>query len=214
MIHSLYNILKRWGLVMSAAVKLTRDDLDARELRREAAKARDGDMARRLLALALIQEGKSRAEAAETTGMDRQTLRDWVHRYNEFGVSGLVDRKAPGRRCSLTAEQMEEVADWVRSGPNIDQDGVVRWRRRDLAARISDRFGVTLAERSVGDLLRRLGFRHLSCRPQHPRQDPQALEEHKKTSRTWLRPRSRSMPGSGRSNCGGKTRPASGSREP
>lgn len=199
---------------MSAAVKLTRDDLDASGLRREAAKAQNGDMVRRLLALALIQEGKSRAEAAETTGMDRQTLCDWVHRYNELGIGGLTDRKAPGRRCLLTEEQMEEVAGWVRAGPDIEADGVVRWRRRDLAARISDRFGVTLAERSVGDLLHRLGFRHLSCRPQHPRQDPQALEAHKKTSRTWSPPRSRSMPGSGRSNCGGKTRPVSGSREP
>ncbi|GEO83064.1 hypothetical protein ROR02_31950 [Pararhodospirillum oryzae] len=198
---------------MSAAVKMTRNDLDANGLRREASKARDGDVARRLLALALIHEGKSRAEAAETTGMDRQTLRDWVHRYNEFGIDGLTDRKAPGRRPLLTAEQMEEVAGWVRTGPDIETDGIVRWRRRDLAARISDRFGVTLAERSVGDLLRRLGFRHLSCRPRHPRQDPQALEAHKKTSRTWSPARSRSMLESGRSNCGGKTRPASGSRE-
>lgn len=191
-----------------------RDDLDANGLRREAAKARDGDVARRLLALALIHEGKSRAEAAETTGMDRQTLRDWVHRYNEFGIGGLADHKAPGRRPLLTAEQMEEVAGWVRAGPDIEADGVVRWRRRDLGARISDRFGVTLAERSVGDLLHRLGFRHLSCRPQHPRQDQQALEAHKKTSRTWSSRRSRNVPDISRSNCGGKTRPASDNREP
>jgi len=84
------------------------------------------------------------------------------------------------RMIPLTTERMEEVAGWVRAGPDIDADGVVRRRRRDLAVRISDRFGVTLAEHSVGDLLYRLGFRHLSCRLQHPRQAPQAIEAHKK----------------------------------
>jgi hypothetical protein len=49
-------------------------------LRCFAAKARDPGQARRLLALAAVREGKSRTEAAVLGAMDRQTLRDWVHR--------------------------------------------------------------------------------------------------------------------------------------
>ncbi len=50
-------------------------------LRREAARVKDARASRRMLALAQVFEGKSRTEAAESCGMDRQTLRDWVHRH-------------------------------------------------------------------------------------------------------------------------------------
>ena len=76
------------GARMSRAITITRMEHTAAELREFAASSRDGAQVRRLLALALIVEGRSRTEAAEQTGMDRQTLRDWVHRYNGEGVEG------------------------------------------------------------------------------------------------------------------------------
>jgi transposase len=128
-----------------------------------------------MLALALVLEGSSRAQAAQAAGMDRQTLRDWVHRYNAEGLAGLSDRQgAVGPKRRLSPEQEEEVAEWVRRGPDLAEHGVVRWRRADLARVIEARFGVVLAERSVGDVLRRLGFRRLVARPRHPGQDPAA----------------------------------------
>ena len=63
-------------------IAITRREPGAGELRREAARCRDARAARRMLALALVLEGASREEAARAAGMDRQTLRDWVHRYN------------------------------------------------------------------------------------------------------------------------------------
>jgi hypothetical protein len=77
------------------AVAVTRRDLSAVELRREAARSRAAKAARRMLAIALVLEGRPRTEAAETCGMDRQTLRDWVHRYNAEGIAGLSNRRAP-----------------------------------------------------------------------------------------------------------------------
>ncbi len=67
---------------MGTAVKVTRDDLTAAELRAASAKCTDGAQVRRILALALVLEGRPRTEAANLNGMDRQTLSDWVHRYN------------------------------------------------------------------------------------------------------------------------------------
>jgi transposase len=196
------------------AVAITRLEHGAADLRLRATRLSDADAVRRLLAIALLLEGSSREAAASATGMDRQTLRDWVHRYNAQGPSGLSDRKAPGRTPLLTPEQEEVVADWVRTGPSPEVDGVVRWRRCDLAARIERDFGVRIAVKTVGTLLRRLGFVRLSARPQHPNQDSQALEAHKKTLPTLLPARSRSTPVASRSNCGGRTRPVSASREP
>jgi transposase len=171
-------------VTMAAAVTITRLDLDAAGLRRSSSRSKDGDAARRMLALALVLEGCRRDEAARLCGMDRQTLRDWAHRYNAEGLEGLVDRRSPGPPCRLTKAQQDEVAQWVRQGPDLAEHGVVRWRRIDLAQRIEQEFGVVLAERSVGALLSRLGFRRLSVRPQHPASDPDAQTAHKKTSPT------------------------------
>ena len=110
-------------------VAITRRELGAGDLRREAGRCRDARAARRMLALALVLEGASREEAARAAGMDRQTLRDWVHRYNEEGLAGLHDRPRPGRKPRLTPEQEAELATAVERGPDPDRDGVVRWRR-------------------------------------------------------------------------------------
>ena len=167
---------------MGMAVAITREDLDAVGLRRAAARTREADAARRMLALALVLDGRPRREAAALCGMDRQTLRDWVHRYNAEGLAGLSDRPQPGPAPKLTPAQEAEVAALVRQGPSLAEHGVVRWRRRDLAGVIERRFGVVLAERSVGALLKRLGFRRLSTRPRHPGFDGQAQASFRSTS--------------------------------
>ena len=158
-----------------------RRDYDATMLREAARGAGDGAQVRRLLALAAVYDGMSRTEAAKVGGMDRQTLRDWVHRFNEQGPAGLVNRKAPGATRKLAAAQLAELAEIVECGPEPETDGVVRWRRIDLQAVIERRFGVCYHERSVSRLLHELGFSHVSARPQHPEQDAAALEAFKKT---------------------------------
>jgi transposase len=162
------------------AVAITRTALDAAGLRRAAAGSRDAQAARRMLALALVLDGHTRTDAAELCGMDRQTLRDWVHRYNDLGLPGLSDRVPPGSRPRLSPEQEAAVAKMVDEGPTLSEHGVVRWRRVDLSRVIKARFGVHLAERSIGDMLYRLGFRRLSARPRHPGHDAAAQETHKK----------------------------------
>jgi transposase len=166
-----------------SGIEITRRDLGSAELRREAGRATSAKAARRLIALALVVDGKSREEAARTAGMDRQTLRDWVHRYNAEGVAGLVDRKQAGRTPRLDAEKKAKVLGWVEAGPDMATDKVVRWRRKDLSRKIKESFGIELKERAVGSLLKAAGYRRLSVRPRHPAADAQAEEAFKKTSR-------------------------------
>lgn len=197
---------------MLKALTITCDDYAAAELREAATRSNDADATRRMLALALVLEGYKRGEAGKLCGMDRQTLRDRVLRDNAEGIAGLCNRIAAGPKPRLTPQQEAAVAELVRKGPDLAENGVVRWRRVDLARGIKTQFNVTLAERSVGAMRRRLGFRRLSVRPRHPQQDPAARDTHKKTSPIWSKPPSPSRRAKNRSNFGGRTKPGLASR--
>lgn len=164
------------------SVEITRKDLTVAELRAAAGRTKDARAARRMLAIALVMDGANRTTAAECCGMERQTLRDWVHRYNAEGLAGLANRRPPGAKPLLTPGQKAELAALVEAGPDPERDGVVRWRRVDLQAQIETRFGVAMHERTVGKQLNGLGFRRLSVRPRHPKTDEAAQEAFKKTS--------------------------------
>ena len=167
---------------MPSAISV-RTDVSASALRRLAARTKDANQSRRLLSIAAVLDGMSRADAAQIGGMDRQTLRDWVHRFNARGPEGLKDIRAKGHPPRLSAEQQAELAHLVETGPDRAVHGVVRWRRIDLKQVIAERFGVVYHERTVGKVLHRLGFSHISPRPRHPAQDERIMTEFKKTSR-------------------------------
>jgi transposase len=167
---------------MPAAVRL-RADYSAPDLRRLAKASKDSNQSRRFLSLAAIAEGRKREEAARIGGMDRQTLRDWVHRFNELGPDGLLDRHGGGVESRLSESQLSELAGIVEAGPDPERDGVVRWRRIDLKRVIKERFSVEFHERYVGVILGKLGFSHISARPRHPGQDVEIIDAFKKTLR-------------------------------
>src|SRR5215210_956674 len=102
---------------MPTAVRM-RTDFSAGQLRRLAATTKNVNQSRRLLSLAAVLDGMSRTEAARVGGMDRQTLRDWVHRFNERGPDGLKDSWSKGHPSRLSASQQAELAQLVEIGPN------------------------------------------------------------------------------------------------
>ena len=170
---------------MPSAVRL-REDYSAEELRALARRSKNVNQSRRLLSLAAVLSGMDRGGAAKIGGMDRQTLRDWIHRFNASGPEGLIDNWTEGPKPRLSAEQRAQFAEIVEAGPDREIDGVVRWRRIDLKRVIAERFG----------------FSHISPRPRHPMQDERIVEGFKKTSRARvtgssgrrLSPRSRLTP--------------------
>jgi transposase len=112
--------------------------------------------------------------------MDRQTLRDWVHRYNETGPDGVISRTAPGPQPRLNEAQMETLRDLVIAGPDAAIHGVVRWRCVDLRDEVARRFGVSVREGTIAGWLRKFGLTRLQPRPVHPKKDPAAEEAFKK----------------------------------
>jgi transposase len=175
---------------MAAALTITRTDHTAAELRAVASRSRDAAQVRRLLGLASILEGGSRTEAAEQNGMERQTLRDWVHRYNASGIDGsgidgLASRASPGRTPALSEDQRAELKALVIAGPDPVRNKVVRWRCADLREEVTRRFNVAVHESTIGKWLRQLGLTRLQARPFHPKKAAEAEATFKKTSPAW-----------------------------
>jgi transposase len=177
--------------LMGGKLEITRSDHTSTALRALSGRCTDGAQVRRLLALALVLDGYSRTEAATLNGMDRQTLRDWVHRYNAEGVEGLKSRSSPGRAPALSEAQMAELRELVIQGPDPAIHKVARWRCVDLQAEVARRFSVEVHENTISRWLHELGLTRLQPRPVHPQKDPEAEAAFKKTSPIWSEPRSR-----------------------
>jgi transposase len=178
---------------MGTKLRITRMDHTSAELRALSAKCGDGAEVRRMLALALILDGRPRSEAAALNGMDRQTLCDWVHRYNSAGLEGLKTRRSPGKAPLLTKAQKAELCALVIEGPDPAINKVVRWRCVDLQAEVARRWSVEVHESTIGKWLGELGLTRLQPRPVHPKKAAEAETTFKKTSPAWCARRLRAQ---------------------
>jgi transposase len=158
-----------------------RTDFAVGEVRRFARRAKDASQARRLLAIAAVLDGASREDAAKIGGMDRQTLRDWVVRFNEQGPDGLINIPSPGVPPKLDEEHKAFLAQLAEEGPTPAIHGVVRWRACDLIMRLHEEFGLSVSDDTIYRALKDLGFSHVSARPKAYKQDPAAMDAFKKT---------------------------------
>ena len=180
-----------------------RHDMTAAVLRKKARQEKDVLAASRMLGIANILDGMDRTAAAKAAGMDRQTLCDWVHRYNQKGLIGLYNYPKGRPPRALTSVQEKEVETLVLKEPDGSR---VRWRCIDVQQEIEKRYGIVLHERSVEKLLKRLGFRRMSARSLHPENDPAASEAFKKTSPPAWRTSSLRTPKAKALSSGSKTR--------
>ena len=185
-----------------------REDYSARDLRKLARQEDKGRVALRLTAIAAVLEGASRKDAAARSGMDRQTLCDWVHRFNEKGPAGLRDAPCGHPRKRLTPAQEAAVKARVLQGPDPEKDGLVRWRCVDIQRWIEAEYQVHYHERTIGKLLHALKLSHISTRPFHPKSDAAVQAAFKKTSRPKSPKCSPDMPLASPSKSGFRMKPA------
>jgi transposase len=184
-----------------------REDYTAGDLRKLARRENNGRVALRLTAIAAVLEGASRKDAASRSGMDRQTLCDWVHRFNEKGPDGLRDAPCGHPKERLTESQKAAVKAHVLKGPDPEKDGLVRWRCVDIQRWIEAEYKVRYHERTIGKLLHTLKLSHISTRPFHPKSDVEVQAAFKKTSRPKSQRSSPDMPPESVSKSGFRTKP-------
>jgi transposase len=158
-----------------------RTDFTAGEVRQFAKRSKDATQARRLLAIAAVLDGASREDAAKMGGMDRQTLRDWVIRFNKQGPDGLINIPSPGAPPKLGKKHRAFLVRLVEAGPIPAVHGVVRWRACDLIMQLYEEFGISVSDDTIYRALKDLGFSHVSAQPKAYKQDSEAMEAFKKT---------------------------------
>lgn len=160
---------------------IIRTDYQPSTLRRLARATRDRAQALRLVAIAAALEGAGRAEAAKAGAMDRQTLRDWVIRFNARGPEGLVDKWKGHNSCRLNDGQLAVLKAWMLEGPDPEVDGVSAWRIVDAITFVEARFGIRYSEEGMRRILRQeLNLSHQKARPVHPQNDPRQATAFKK----------------------------------
>jgi len=174
---------------MAAPIPL-RCDFGAARLRELAKRSRDPGQIRRLLALAVIYEGGSRADAARIGAVGLQTVRDWVVCFNAKGPEGLLTGKAPGARPLLTPKQRQALQRIVDEGPIPAVHGVVRWRLVDLVQWVWGEFQIPISQQTLSREIRALDYRKLSARPRHHEKSEAQVTAFKKSSPSvWRRSR-------------------------
>jgi transposase len=178
--------------------------IEPEELRRLGREQTSGRMASRMFAIANVLDGLSREDAATHAGMERQCLRDWVHRFNAEGVAGLADLPRKGRPRRMHEEIEKAFCERVDKGLDGETDKLVRWRRVDLQEWLKSEHTINYHERSIGKILKRLGYSHVSTRPVHPENDPEAMEAFKKTLQKQYKKLFPSTPKTKRLNSGFK----------
>ena len=150
------------------------------ELKRLAREEKDSSIAVRIRAVYLAVEGQGAVEIAMALGFSRRTIQTWIHSYNRCGLEGLQDRTGRGIKAQLNCDQLQWLRQRIDQGPSAD-DGVCVFHAADIGRIIAKQFDVSYSVRQVQRLMRKLGYRYLSGRPEHPKGDVQARSAFKKT---------------------------------
>ncbi len=151
----------------------------SRELKALARKQKEPRMAVRIRAVYLALMGHTATEIAEILGYCRRTIQNWIYAYNHQGLPGLHEATGRGQKSRLNPDQLQWLRQRIDEGPS-PEDQVCVFHAGDLQRIIKERFGICYSIRSIQRLLRKLGYRYLKPRPEHPKGDPQARVAFKK----------------------------------
>jgi transposase len=185
---------------------------DVKVLERGARRGRDGRQRERCRCVLLALQGFEAPQIADKLGRSRRFVQYWVYRYRDGGLDALQDRRRSGQPTRLPRPREAEFRARLEAEPTA-ADGVCTLRGVDIVRILRDEFGVTYTLQGAYDLLHRLGYSYLRPRPQHRKNNPEAM-------RVWLQdaPFLSSRPATstptGQSKSGSRTKPASGRKAP
>jgi transposase len=98
----------------------------------------------RYLALALIASGRTIKQVAAQVGKRRQTLAEWVERYNAYGIDGIKPEFKSNRAPFLDEDQFLELIKALDQSPIQSGIPSTRWRGADVALWIEERWDIKI----------------------------------------------------------------------
>ena len=113
----------------------------------------------RLHGVLSVAQGMTCPEVARLLGDALRTVEYWVHRYEEAGVSGLIEGKRSGRPSRLDEDHIKEINRILRATPEEAGMSVNLWDGKTLSAWIEKTWDVRLGVRQSQRLFRQLDFR-------------------------------------------------------
>ena len=132
-------------------------------------------IATRLQIVILARLGHTAPRVAQAVGMSRRSVQVWVQRYNARGIDGLWDRARPGQPTKLPRDQVQAFKQRMLGGPGEADGGLCTLRGRDARRILADEYNTHYSLGGAIELLHRLGLSCLKPRPQHRKNDPDAM---------------------------------------
>lgn len=149
------------------------------ELKKLARREKDVRLAVRIRAVYLALEGEDSVGVAGTLGYSRRAVQNWIRAYNRKGLEGLRDVDGRGIKARLNVDQLQWLRQRIDDGPT-EEDGVCVFHASDIRRIVESQFSIDYSLRQTQRLLRQMGYRYMSGRPEHPKGDPEARETFKK----------------------------------
>ncbi len=134
-------------------------------LQQEIQRSEESRYDHRLHAVLLVAHGITCPEVSRLLGDSPRTVEYWVGRFQQRGVSGLLEGAHPGRPSRLTAEQLAGINRALRDTPVLSGMSTNLWDGKTLSAWIDKEYGVHLGARQCQRLFRQLNFRLRKPRP-------------------------------------------------
>lgn len=142
------------------------------------AKETNGRMRVRLMALSHIKEGANNSQTARNLHISRRIVNEWVKRFYEQGLEGLLEEPRSGRPCKLTKQQLAQLSEYVRNNSVKENGG--RLKAQTIVTYIAQEFQVKYCVFNIYRLLHQLGFSWITSRSKHPKQSEEVQEDFKK----------------------------------
>jgi transposase len=106
-----------------------------------------------------VHQGEGGGAIATARGVDPETVRRWLKRFNTCGLPGLEDRPRPGRHPTYSPEQVAEIIAVALTKPAALGQPFAAWTLDRLVAYLAEQKGITMKRTRLDEVLRAEGLR-------------------------------------------------------
>lgn len=129
----------------------------------------------------LSKMGKSQTAIKAALGVSQSTISRWLKLYKEKGSASLEYPKMGGSKSKLNKEQEDGLKEMLKAGASAHGFEGDFWTQKRIADIIEQQYGIKYKKRSIGDVLKRLGFSYQKMEKKHYKKDEKKVQEWKDT---------------------------------